>query len=95
VTEHTPVVVDPYVTLKPDDAVAVSAGGVLENGVLGGCGKVIVFTPFVTLNERVTGEAASKLPLPGWFAAMVQVPADTNARLPPDVTVQTPVVEEL
>ena len=44
---------------------------------------------------RVTCAAASKLSLPAWSALIVQVPAEANVSVPPDVTVHTPVVDEV
>src|SRR3569623_3777503 len=46
----------------------------------------------LTLNERLTVEAAKKLLLPAWSATIVHVPVVTKVNAPPLVTVQTPVV---
>ena len=47
-----------------------------------------------TANDTETCEAASVVELPAWFASMLQVPADTNARTPP-LIVHTPVVDDV
>ena len=48
-----------------------------------------------TVNVWLTCCAAVKLALPAWSALMVQFPAVTKVKAPPDVTVQTPVVDEV
>ena len=49
----------------------------------------------LTLKVRLTVCAAAKLALPAWSAFMVQLPAVTKVKAPPDVIVHTPVVEEV
>jgi hypothetical protein len=49
----------------------------------------------LTVNDWLAWLAALKLLLPAWSALIVQVPAVTNVSVPPDVTVQTPVVEDV
>lgn len=48
-----------------------------------------------TVNERVTVDAALVELLPDWSALTVQVPAVTKVRAPPEVIVQTPVVDDV
>ena len=52
-------------------------------------------TTALTLKVRLTVCAAAKLALPAWSAFMVQLPAVTKVKAPPDVIVHTPVVEEV
>ena len=47
------------------------------------------------VNEWLTCGAGWKLPSPAWPALIVQVPAATKVRMPPDVIVQTPVVADV
>ena len=47
-----------------------------------------------TVKERVTVCAGSQVKSPPWSASIVQVPAVTTVRVPPDVMLQTPVVDE-
>ncbi len=49
----------------------------------------------LTVKLRVTVVAALVAELPVWSASMVQVPEVTKVRAPPEVTVHTPVVDEL
>jgi len=49
-------------------------------------------TTALTVNDRLTWDAARKLPLPAWSALMVQVPPVTKVSAPPLVMVHTPVV---
>ena len=53
-----------------------------------GFAHVMMETPFSTLNVWVTGVAAAKLALPGWFAVIEQTPTETSVTLDP-ATVQT------
>lgn len=48
-----------------------------------------------TVNDTVTCGAARVVELPAWFALMLQMPVDTNARTPPPLIVQTPVVDDV
>jgi hypothetical protein len=48
-----------------------------------------------TVNDTLTCDAARVVELPAWFALMLQVPVDTNARTPPPLIVQTPVVDDV
>ncbi len=48
-----------------------------------------------TAKLRDTVGAALVLALPAWSASMVQVPAVTKVKAPPEVIVQTPVVDEV
>ena len=48
-----------------------------------------------TVNDTVTCGATRVVELPAWFASMLQVPADTNARTPPPLIVHTPVVDDV
>ncbi len=52
-------------------------------------------TTAFTVKLRDTVDAARKLPSPGWFASIVQVPAVTNVSAPPLVMVHTPVVDDV
>lgn len=52
-------VFDVYATGNPVDEIALSPGGGLVKGELGGSWKLIVFAPAPTLNDRVTGTAAA------------------------------------
>src|SRR5687768_6901762 len=52
-------------------------------------------TTALTVNVRVTVVAAFHAASPAWSASMVQLPAVTKVSVPPDVIVQTPVVDEL
>ena len=49
----------------------------------------------LTLKLRVIVVAALVAASPAWSASIVQVPAVTKLRAPPEVIVQTPVVDEL
>jgi len=49
----------------------------------------------LTVNEWVTVEAALVAELPDWSALIVQVPAVTKVNAPPEVIVQTAVVDEV
>lgn len=69
--------------------VAVKTGGVLVIGVSAGVGNVSIAVPMVVENVRATAEAALKLVSPGWFAVIVQEPADENDVVKPsEATVQ-------
>ena len=48
-----------------------------------------------TVNDTVTCGAARVVELPAWFALILQVPVDTNARTPPPLIVHTPVVDDV
>ena len=52
-------------------------------------------TTALTVNDRLTCDAAAKLPLPAWSAWMVQVPVVTKVSAPPLVMVHTPVVPDV
>ena len=47
-----------------------------------------------TVNDTVTCGAARVVELPAWFALILQVPVDTNARTPP-LIVHTPLVDDV
>ena len=47
-----------------------------------------------TVNDTVTCGAARVVELPAWFALILQVPVETNARTPP-LIVHTPVVDDV
>ena len=48
-----------------------------------------------TVNDTVTCGAARVVELPAWFALILQVPVDTNARTPPPLIVHTPLVDDV
>ena len=48
-----------------------------------------------TVNDTLTCGAARVVKLPAWFALMLHVPVDTNARTPPPLIVHTPVVDDV
>ena len=48
-----------------------------------------------TVNDTLTCGADRVVELPAWFALMLQVPVDTNARTPPPLIVHTPVVADV
>jgi hypothetical protein len=52
-------------------------------------------TTALTLKVWLTVCAAAKLGFPAWSALIVQFPAVTKGKAPPDVIVHTPVVEEV
>ena len=67
-TVQTPEVVEAKLTPRPEEAVALSAGGVVPIAALGRVPKVMVWLPGVTWKIRFTGAAAAQLVLPAWVA---------------------------
>ena len=49
----------------------------------------------LTVKDWITWVAAKKFPFPAWLTLIVQVPAETKVRMPPVVTVHTPVVDDV
>ena len=92
-TVHTPEVVEAKLTARPEEAVALSAGGVAPNAAPGRVANVMVWLPASTWKLWFTGGAAAQLPPPPCVAWMVQVPTDASVMVEPD-TVQTPEVVE-
>lgn len=87
-TVHKPGVVDPKVTARPEDAVALTANGALPNGRFESAPKVMAWLPWVIWKLWLTGVAAAQLALPAWVAWIVQLPADNSVTVAPD-TVHT------
>ena len=92
-TVHTPEVVDAKFTASPEEALALSAGGVVPKAALGSAAKAMLWLPGVTGKLWLTGIAAAQFVLPAWVAWMVQAPADSSVIVEPD-TVHTPEVVE-
>ena len=95
-TVQTLCVVEAKETVKPDEAVADSAGDAVPTVGLAGAVKVTVMVcackgAGATVMVLDTVAAAAKLVLPTWVALIVQLPALSKARLVP-LTVQTVVV---
>ena len=61
------------------------------NTVVAGCRNVTTFAVWITVNTRVSGVAAAKLPLAVRLAVIEHEPPATNEIMPAEVTVQTPV----
>jgi hypothetical protein len=78
-------------TVNPELAVALTVTGLAFSCDVAGPVNEIVWLPMVTVKDCATCGAAAKVPLPAWFALIVQVPIATSVTLVP-ATVQTPVV---
>jgi len=92
-TVHTAGVVEPKLTVRPEDAVALTANGAVPNGWFESVPKAMVWLPFVTWKLWFTAVASAQLVLPPCVAWMVQMPAATSVTVEPD-TVQTAGVVE-
>lgn len=93
-TVHTELVLEANCTLRPDEAVAESAAGVVPMVLLPGEAKLILCVACATVKLRLTDGAALYVLLPACEALMLQVPADTSVSVLP-LTVQTKGVLEL
>lgn len=85
-----PVIVEPPAEADAVNETVAEVSPAVAVPIVGALGAIAL-----TVNDLVTVVAALVAELPAWSASIVQVPADTNVRAPPEVMVQTPVVEEL
>ena len=67
-TVHTAEVVEVKLTARPEEAVALSAGGVVPSAALASAGKVMLWPPCVTRKLWFTGVAAAQFVPPAWVA---------------------------
>jgi energy-converting hydrogenase Eha subunit G len=84
-------VAEANVTVRPEEALALTANGDEPKCWLDKGPKAMVWAPGVTWKVWLTGVAADQLALPGWLAWMVQAPAAAIVTVVPD-TVQVGVV---
>jgi hypothetical protein len=93
-TVQTGVVVEAKLTVRPEDAVAVTVNGAPPKVTPLRGPNVIVCVPAETVKPCVTGRAAAKFALPAWLAVIEQAPTATMVTVEPD-TVQTAVVVDV
>src|ERR1035438_6110141 len=93
-TVHTFVVWELKLTVRPEEAVALTVNGAAPNARFESAPKVMVWLACVTWKVWFTGVAAAQLVLPACVAWIVQVPAATSVTVVPE-TPHTFVVCEL